>query len=366
MSSNRDKIVPHEFEGSAMASFRGTPWLLLALAAVTVAAAESSPLPPADYRVLGSWPLGGSGGWDYIALEPGGGRLFVSRGDRVDVVDTRNGKLAANIPNTPGVHGIAFAPLLKRGFTSNGNADTVTVFELDTLRVIQQVPVTGKRPDAILFDPEQNHVITANALSQNLTVLDASTLQIVGTVALPGAPEFMAEIPGTLYVNIVNDPGKLVAIDAKSLTIKATWTLAGCARPTGLSADPAGRRLFSVCANQIMAVTDASSGRQVARPGIGAGADAAAFDAALGLAFSSNGGDGTLTVVREISPDEYTVLASVNTQVSARTMALDPVTHRIYLAAATLGPTPPATADEPHPRPPVVPNSFEILIAQPR
>ncbi|HEX4243282.1 MAG TPA: YncE family protein [Steroidobacteraceae bacterium] len=360
-----DKIRTPEYEGLAMASFRRTPCLLLALAA-SAAAAESSPLPPADYRVLGSWAIGGSGGWDYLALEPGGARLFVTRGDRVDVVDTHTGKLTASIPGTAGVHGVAFAPLLRRGFTSNGNADTVTVFELDTLHVIQQVQVSGKRPDAILFDPEQNHVITANAMSQNLTVLDASTLQIVRTVSLPGRPEYMAEIPGTLYVNIVTDPGKLVAIDAKSLALKATWTLTGCSKPTGLAADAAGRRLLSVCANQIMAVTDAGSGRQVAHPGIGAGPDAAAFDSALGLAFSSNGGDGTLTVVREVTPDQFTVLASVNTQVSARTMALDPVTHRIYLAAATLGPTPSTSADDPNPRPPIVPNSFAILVAQPK
>jgi DNA-binding beta-propeller fold protein YncE len=169
-----------------------------------------------------------------------------------------------------------------------------------------------------------------------------------------------------VYVNIETEAGKLVALDAKSLAIKATWPLPGCANPTGLALDAAHHRLFSVCANQIMAVTDSSSGKQIARVVIGNGPDAAVFDPDLGLVFSSNGSDGTLTVIREESPDDYRVIATVTTQLSARTMALDPATHRIYLAAAKLGPAPPATAERPHPRPSLVPNTFAILIAQPK
>jgi len=319
-----------------------------------------------NYTVAGSWVLGGTGDWDYLALQAGGARLFVSRGDRVDVIDTATGKIAGSVGNTSGVHGIALAPALKRGFTSNGSANTVSVFDLDTLRVIQEIPVSGRRPDAILYDAEQNHLITANAESADLTVLDASTLQIVGTVALPGAPEFMVQMPGMIYVNIATDPGKLVVLDVKSLAIKATWPLPGCSRPTGLAADAAHHRLFSACSNGVMAVTDASSGKPVAHPGIGAGPDAAAFDPDLGLVFSSNGSDGTLTVIRQESADDYRVAASVTTQFSARTMALDPATHRIYLAAAKWGPAPPATADQPHPRPAALPNSFAILVAQPK
>ena len=285
----------------------------------------------------------------------------------MDVVETVSGKLAGTIPNTAGVHGIAFAPALKRGFTSNGGSNTVSVFELDTLRVIQQVPVSGKKPDAILYEPRQNHVITANGESANLSALDAATLQIVAIVALPGPPEFMAtDTAGTVYVNIETDPGKLVAVDGKSLAVKATWPLPGCANPTGLALDAINHRLFSVCANQVMAVTDALSGKQVARVVIGRGPDAAAFDSDLGLVFTSNGLDGTMTVIHEESPDVYRVLATVTTLVSARTMALDPATHKIFLAAARLGATPPATEEQPHPRPSIVPNSFSILVAQPK
>src|ERR1700736_1726164 len=311
-------------------------------AAAAPLAADTSPLPAPVYTVSRSFSLGGSGGWDYMALDAGGGRLFVSRGDHVDVVETVSGKLAGTIPNTPGVHGIAFAPALARGFTSNGRRNTVSVFELDTLRVIQEVPVSGKKPDPILYEPRQNHIITANADSANLSVLDAATLQIVTTVALPGPPEFMVtDAAGMVYVNIKTEPGKLVAVDGKSLSVKATWPLPGCANPTGLALDSVHHRLFSVCANQVMAVTDALSGRQVARIVIGRGSDAAAFDSDLGLVFSSNGLDGTLTVIHEESPDAYRVLATVTTLVSARTMALDPATHKVFLAAAKLGATPP-------------------------
>jgi YVTN family beta-propeller protein len=336
-------------------------------AAVASLAAGTSPLPPPVYTVSKSFPLGGSGGWDYLALEASGARLFISRGDHVDVVETVSGKLVGTIPNTPGVHGIAFAPALMRGFTSNGRSDTVSVFELDTLRIIQELPVSGKNPDAILYEPRQNHIITANAESANLSVLDAATLQVVATVALPGPPEFMAtDGAGTVYVNIKTDSGKLVAVDGKSLTVKATWSLPGCANPTGLAIDAVHHRLFSVCQNQVMAVTDAVSGKQVARVVIGRGPDAVAFDPDLGLVFSSNGVDGTLTVIHQESPDEYRVVATVTTQVSARTMVLDPATHKIYLATAKLAATPPATEEQPHPRPSIVPNSFGILVAQPK
>jgi DNA-binding beta-propeller fold protein YncE len=341
--------------------------LAATVAPAAALAADTSPLPPPVFTVSRSFPLGGAGGWDYLALEASGARLFISRDDRLDVVETVSGKLAGTIPNTPGVHGIAFAPALKRGFTSNGRSDTVSVFELDTLRLIQEVQVSGKKPDAILYEPRQNHIITANGESANLSALDASTLQIVATVALPGPPEFMVSDPaGTVYVNIETDPGKLVAVDGKSLTVKATWPLPGCATPTGLALDAVHHRLFSVCQNQVMAVTDAQSGKQVARVVIGRGPDAVAFDPDLSLVFSSNGLDGTLTVIQQESPDEYRVLASVTTQVSARTMVLDPATHKIYLAAAQLGATPPATDEQPHPRPSLVPNSFGILVAQPK
>ncbi len=348
---------------------RNLAFALLALLAGAAATwpAETSPIPEANYTVAGSWALGGGGGWDQLALEASGARLFVSRGDRVDVIETVSGKLAASIQRTAGVHGIAFAPALMRGFTSNGRSNAVSVFELDTLRVVQEVPVSGKDPDAILFEPQHNHVLTANAGSANLSVLDPGTFQVAATVSLPGPPKFMVtDAAGTVYVNIASAPGKLVVVDGKSLAVKATWPLPGCDNPSGLAIDIAHHRLFSVCENQVMAVTDSTTGKQMARVIIGNGAEAAVFDPDLGLVFSSNGGDGTLTVIREETPDEYRVFATVTTQPSARTMALDPATHKIYLAAAKLGPVPAATDEQPHPRPGVVANSFVILVAQPK
>ncbi|MDP9082239.1 MAG: YncE family protein [Pseudomonadota bacterium] len=340
--------------------------LLQAVAAPT-RATDTSPLPGADYTVSTSWPLGGGGAWDYLALEASGARLFVARGERVDVVETVSGKLAGSIPHTAGVHGIAFAPIVARGFTSNGRSNSVSVFELDTLRVIQELQVSGKNPDAILYEPQHNHIVTANTESSNLSVIDAGTLQLVATVPLPGRPEFMAtDDAGTIYVNIAAAPGKLVVVDGKTLTVRSTWALPGCNNPTGLALDLVHHRLFSVCENQVMAVTDSTSGRQAARVVIGNGPDAAAYDPDLGLVFSSNGQDGTLTVIHEETPDEYRVLSTVTTQTGSRTMVLDPVTHKIFLAGAKLGPAPPATEEQPRPGPNIVPNSFMILVAQPK
>ncbi|HEY2676264.1 MAG TPA: hypothetical protein VGI65_04795 [Steroidobacteraceae bacterium] len=340
-------------------------WLLSWTAAT--ARAQSSPIPAADYTVSRTWKVGGLGGFDDLALEESGGRLFVSRDERVDVIETVSGKLVGSIAHTAGVHGVAFAPALRRGYTSNGRANTVSVFELDTLRVTQEAPVSGKTPVSIHYEPQQNHIITANRETANLSVLDASTLQIVATVALPGPPESMAsDESGHLYVNINTVPGKLVLIDAKTLAVKAAWPLKECANPTGLAFDVAGHRLFSVCANQIMAVTDSVSGRSVARIVVGRGPDGTAYDADLGLVFTSNGIDGTLTVIHQDSPDEYRVTATVTTQVSARTLALDPATHKIYMAAARFEAPPAASAEQPSPHAAVIPDSFVVLVAQPR
>jgi DNA-binding beta-propeller fold protein YncE len=331
------------------------------------AMADESPLPIADYGVSTIWQLGGIGGWDYLALEPSGARLFVSRGGRVDVVETATGRRATTVPNTAGVHGIAFAPEFKRGYTSNGEANTVTAFELDTARVIQESPVLGSKPDAILYDPASQHVLTANGASNDINVIDPLSLEVLTSIALPGKPEFMAtDGAGTVYVNIQTDPGKLVAIDSRTSRIRATWPLPGCGNPTGLAIDVAHHRLFSVCQREVMLVLDGLTGRQVAHVAIGDGPDAAAFDPDLGLVFSSNGADGTLTVIHQDAPDTYRVVATVQTQQGARTMALDPATHRIYLPTARFGPPPPPTADQPHPRPAIVPDTFIILVAEPK
>jgi len=342
-------------------------WAVLGAVAASVVCAEESPLPNPDYGISTIWHLGGDGGWDYLALEPGGARLFVTHGDRVDVVETSSGRRTGIVANTPGVHGIAFAPELKRGYTSNGRTNTVTAFELDTLRVIQESPVAGKKPDAILYEPRAQHVFAADGASNDISVLDPSTLQVLASIPLPGPPEFMVtDAAGTVFVNIETEAGKLVAIDAKSLKVKAAWPLPGCANPSGLALDAVHHRLFSVCDDQVMAVTDSLTGKQVFRVAIGQGPDAVAFDSDLGFVFSSNGIDGTLTVIHQDTPDQYRVIATVQTQKSARTMALDPATHRLFLAAARLGDPPPATAGQPHPRPSIAPDSFVILVAAPK
>jgi YVTN family beta-propeller protein len=340
---------------------------VLQLTAAPGCSADESPLPSADYGISTIWQLGGVGAWDYLALEPSGARLFISRGDRVDVVETSSGRRTGIVQNTPGVHGIAFAPELKRGYTSNGRANTVTAFELDTLRVIQESPVAGKKPDAILYEPRAQHVFAADGASNDVSVLDPTTLQVLTSIALPGPPEFMVtDAAGTVFVNIAAEAGKLIAIDAKTLKIKAVWSLPGCSNPSGLAIDTANHRLFSVCEDQVMAVTDSLTGKQVFRVAIGRGPDAAAFDGELGFVFSSNGIDGTLTVIHQDTPDQYRVIATVQTQRSARTMALDAAMHRLYLAAARLGDTPPATADQPHPQPNIAPDSFVVLVAEPK
>jgi YVTN family beta-propeller protein len=328
---------------------------------------QSSPIPAADYIVARSWRVGGNAAWDTLVLSPSGSRLFITRTDHVDVVDTSTGRLTASIPHTPGVHSVAFAPELQRGYTSNGRSNTVTVFELDTSRVLQEINLPSMHPDAILYVPQHNYVITGNRDSSDLSVIDAGAMRVIATVALPGHPEAMvADGEGHIFVNLNEAPGLMVMIDGKTLKIKRKWPLKDCANPTGLAFDNTNHRLFSVCANQALAVTDSISGRSVARVVIGRGADAVGYDPDLGMLFSSNGIDGNLTVIHQDSADEYRVLASVTTQLSARTLALDPLTHRIFLAAARFGPPPPATEEQPQPRANLIPDTFAILVVQPK
>jgi DNA-binding beta-propeller fold protein YncE len=318
------------------------------------------------YAIVERWRVGGSGGWDYLALDPPGNRLFVTRATHVDVLSTKSGELVGSIADTAGVHGVALAPELKRGYTSNGAAASVTEFDLDGLRVLRVAKVSGTNPDAILFEPVSQHVLTFNGGSSNATVLDATTLKVVATIALPDKPEFaVADGAGRVFVNIESAKGQIVVIDARTLAVTATWALPGCESPSGLALDRKHQRLFSVCDARVMAVTDATSGRHVAEVPIGDHPDAAAFDEGLGLVFSSNG-DGTLTVVQQLDADHYRVAATVATQKSARTLALDPRTHRVYLVAAELGPKPQATAAAPRPRSPVLPGTFTVLVVAPK
>ena len=318
---------------------------------------------PADasFSVVQRWKVGGAGGWDYLTLDAAGDRLFVSRGTRVDVVDTQSGKIVGTIASTNGVHGIALAEDLRRGYTSNGRADSVTMFDLGTLKTIKEAPIPGHNPDAILYEPSGKHVWTFNGRSKDVTVLDAESLAVVRTLAVPDKPEFAVDDgEGRIFVNIESEVGQLVVLDSKQLTIIATWMLPGCASPSGLAIDKAHHRLFSVCDKKVMAVTDAVSGMQIAKLTIGEGPDAAAYDAKRGLVFSSNG-EGTLSIFHQETPDRYQIVQSVTTQRGARTMALDSSSGKIYLVSTGFDAPPAPTPEQPHPRPMPTPETFTVL-----
>jgi DNA-binding beta-propeller fold protein YncE len=257
------------------------------------------------------------------------------------------------------VHGIALAPELGRGFTSNGREGTVSIFDIKNLGLISKVKV-GDNPDAILYDPASKRVFTFNGRSHDSSAIDAASGKVLGTIPLDGKPEFAAsDAKGEIFVNI-EDKSELVAIDPNKLDVKAKWPLAPCTEPSGLSIDRKHRRLFVGCDNKMMAVVDADSGKVLATPAIGEGVDATAFDDETNLAFASCG-EGVLTVVKEDSPEKFSVAENVKTQQGARTMALDSKTHNAFVVTAEFGPPPAPTADNPHPRRSVVPDSFVVL-----
>ena len=329
--------------------------VLMSLAAVVWAAAVPG------YHVATTYKVGGDGGWDYLTTDADARRIFISRGTHVMVVDADSGKSVGDIPDTQGVHGVALAPDLGRGFTSNGREGTVTIFDIKTLAVISKVKA-GENPDAILYDPATKRVFTFNGRSQDSTAIDGASGKVLGTIKLDGKPEFAAsDAKGEIFVNI-EDKSELVAIDPNKLEVKSKWPLAPCTEPSGLSIDRKNRRLFVGCDNKMMAVVDADSGKVLATPAIGEGVDATTFDPETGLAFASCGGDGVLTVVKEDAPDKFSVAENVTTQKGARTLALDAKTHNVFVVTAQFGARPAATADNPHPRPAIVPDSFVVLV----
>lgn len=312
---------------------------------------------PSGYHTARTLAAGGDGGWDYVTFDPEGKRLFVTRGTRVDVVDPASGKVVGEIPNTAGVHGVALDGA-GTGFTSNGRAGTVTVFDAKTLAVKREVKVTGENPDAILYEPATKRVFTFNGRSANATAIDAATLEVAGTIAFGGKPEFpVTDGKGTVWVNI-EDKGELVAFDPKTLTVKKRVALTGCEEPTGLAMDVEAGRLFSGCGNGVLAVTDAAAGKLLQTVAIGRGCDGVVFDA--GLVFTANG-EGTVTVIRR-DGEKYAAVENVPTQKSARTIAVDPKTHELFLPAARFGPAPAATAENPRPRPAMEKGSFVLLV----
>lgn len=318
-----------------------------------------------DNATLVRWNLGGSGGWDALTIDEHAHRLYVTHSDRVLVVDTKDGTVAGTIPDTDGVHGVAIDTGSGKGYTSNGRGDSVTEFDLKSLKTERVIPVPGHNPDAIVFDASTKEVWAFNGKSHDATAIDARTVRVVATVPLDGKPEFaVVDGRGRIFVND-EDHAKLIVIDAKARRVVATWKLEGCESPSGIALDAARHRLFSACDNEHMIVTDSKSGRHVATVPIGKGPDGVAYDPDRRLVFSPNGRDGTLSVIRQVDADNYEVAATLPTQQSARTIALDATTHTVYLPAATLGPTPAPTAEQPRPRPSIVPDSFCILVVAP-
>ncbi len=310
----------------------------------------------ADYRVLSQLKLGGPGGWDYLNFDAQRRHLFVSRGDRVEVVDVDQNKAIGTIPGTQGVHGIAIDQATHRGYTSDGQTASVTVFDLDSLKTVATVTGTGEKPDAILFDPASKHVLTFNGKGHSVSVIDPASNKVIATVPVSGKPEFaVSDEAGHVFVNI-EDRAELVKIDSMANKVVASWKLGTCESPSGLALDNKHHRLFSVCDNQQMAVVDALTGKVVASVAIGEGPDAVVYDEGTATVFSSNGESGNITAVHQDDADHYRVAQTIATQPSARTLALDPKLHRLYLSAAKLA----APAAEGH-HPSVEPGSFTVL-----
>ncbi|HTG83135.1 MAG TPA: hypothetical protein VL949_14410 [Geobacteraceae bacterium] len=332
--------------------------LLLILCCLFVAATAHAA--DSGYHIIKRLKLGGDTGWDYLTVDGTARRLYVSRSTHVTVIDLTTDTILGDIPGTQGVHGIALAPELNRGFTSNGKSDTSTIFDLKTLKVVGEVK-TGHNPDAIVYDPASRRVFTFNGRSHDATVFEAATGKVVQTIPLGGKPEFAtADGRGTVYVNI-EDTSEVVAIDSLDARKLRRFSLKPCEEPTGMGLDGDRGRVYSGCHNKVMTVLDTKSGKVIASVAIGGNVDGNSFDAGTGLAFSSNG-DGTLTVVCETSPGRFEVVETVSTQPGARTMALDPTTHVIYLPTAQFAPPKAPSQAGSKPRPEMIKDSFEILV----
>jgi len=332
--------------------------LLLGVAAGLFPGSASAALGPSGYRVVKTIPIGGEGRWDYCVVDTEARRVYVSHGTRVVVVDADSGAIVGEIPNTVGVHGIALAPELGRGFITAGKANTVVFFDLKTLKPIITVKSGGINPDAVYYDAQTKRVFAFNGRSANAIAINASDGKPVGMIPVGGKPEFAAgDDNGHVFVNI-EDKSQLLEIDARKLSVLHRWPLTGCKEPSGLAFDQKNRRLFSVCGNKKMMVVNADTGKVVATPAIGDDPDAAGFDPGTQLVFSSNGESGDLTVIRQETPDKYTVVENVPTRKYARTMAIDYKTHNIFLPIAEFEPVAPKGDEEP----PMKPDSFGLLL----
>jgi len=338
-------------------------WLTLGAGGLVAAQAFASAKVP-QYRSLGEIAIGGDTGWDYMSIDPEARRLYVTHGTHIVVIDLDKQTVVGDIPDTPGVHGFALAHNLGRGFSTNGAEAKVSIVDLQTLRTVSKI-ATQEGPDAALFEPAHEEMYAFNGRAHSASVISATSGELVATIALPGKPEFAAADPaaGRVFVNI-EDKSEIVAIDSAQHNIVATWPIAPGKSASGMAIDTAHHRLFVGCDNNLMMMIDSTTGKVVAAVPIGAGVDANAFDSEWQLAFSSNG-EGTLTIAHEDSPRKLTVVQTVQTQESARTLALDPRTHRVYLAAATLAPAAKPAPGAPRHKVATVPGSFKILVYGP-
>lgn len=313
----------------------------------------------AQYHLISKTPLGGEGGWDYITCDDAARKLYISHSTHVIVYDIEDGKIAGDIANTEGVHGIAIVSEFNHGFTSNGKSSTVTMFDLKTLDTLMRIKV-GDKPDAIVYEPYSKCIICCNGSSENASIIDAATGKVKATIPLGGGPEFaVSDEKGHAFINI-EDKNEVVEVDMKKFKVLHHWKVSPGEAPSGIAMDRVTHRLFIVCANKLMVVVNSKNGKVVSKLPIGKGVDAVIFDADKKIAISSNG-EGTMTVVHEISANKFEVSETVHTQVGARTEAFDPKTHDVYLLSADFGPVPEATKDHPHPRPAILPNTFSLL-----
>jgi YVTN family beta-propeller protein len=326
--------------------------VLLLTAALTASAQQ-------PYQLIDHWKIGGAGGWDYLTADPSAHLLYVTHGPRVEVIDTRTGKPVGAITGLHGTHGVALDPEGNLGYVSDGAGNAVVVFDRKTFATVATIPA-GANPDSIAYEPTTKTVWAFNGRSKNVTVIDTATRSVIATLDLPGKPEALAvDGRGHIFDNM-EDKNTVIELDAVQKKIVANWPLTDCESPSGMAFDKQHNRIFSVCDGQRMAVLDATTGKQLASPPIGDGPDAAGFSEKHQLAFSSNGADGTLTVID--AAHSYSVLQSLPTQRGARTLAYDDRTDRIYLVTAEFGPRPQPTVQTPHPRAPIVPDTLTILV----
>lgn len=332
-------------------------WIGLCIVASAGSFARALPAP--TFHEMNRYVLGGEGGWDYLTVDSTTHKLYIARGQRVMIVDTTTGKLEKELTGTDGVHGIALDLPAGLGFTSNGKSSTVTVFDLKTLKVVNQIPV-GQNPDAIMYDTFSKNVFSFNGKSQDTSVISVADRKVVAQIPLGGKPEFaVGDGKGNVFVNL-EDQGLLVKINTKTLKVAAKYPLKPCEEPTGLAIDTTGERLFVGCGNKLMAIVRADNGQVVKTFPVGDGVDAVAFDEKRKLIFVS-AGEGRLSVVHQSSVDNYELVQDLKTQKGARTLAVDAVSGKVFLVSAGFGPTPKADAQG-HARPPILPDSFVLIV----